>query len=74
LIIKQAQSDLSTLPLPGINPIALEQEQRAEIKVILLAFQHKFIPEMLLDVALIKAMLDGKEEASFSRFSVAGKS
>jgi hypothetical protein len=73
-IIKQAQSDLSTLSLPEIKPIALEQEQRAEIKAILLAFQHKFIPEMLLDVALIKAMLDGKEEASFSRFSVAGKS
>lgn len=38
---------------------------------ILTAFQLKFFPDMLMGIALIKAMLDGAEAAAPSHFSVA---
>jgi hypothetical protein len=70
-LIEKALSGIRNLPVPKTEKLEMGKEQGEEIKLILTAFQHKFIPEMLLDVALIKAMLDGKEAAS-SRFSVAG--
>jgi hypothetical protein len=44
-------------------------QQQADIQDILSAFRHKFIPEMLLDVALVKCALEGEEAARNSRFS-----
>jgi hypothetical protein len=70
-LIKQALVEIRTLPIPTIENPKIKEEQGSKIRLILLAFQHKFIPEMLLDVALIKAMLDGVKAASSSRFSVA---
>lgn len=53
-------------------PVAVDTpaDQRQEIAAIVAAFRLKFIPEMLLDVALIKALLDGPEAARGSPFSV----
>jgi hypothetical protein len=54
-------------------PIAvrIEPTALAEIGAILAAFRTRFIPEMLLDVALIKSLLDGSQAARASRFSAA---
>jgi hypothetical protein len=68
-LIEQAIAGIRNLPVPKIEKPGMKEEQSAEIKLILSAFQHKFIPEMLLDLALIKAMLDGTEAAASSRFS-----
>lgn len=46
-----------------------EEDQTQEIQMILAAFRLKFIPEMLIDVSLVKAMLDGAESATRARFS-----
>jgi hypothetical protein len=40
-----------------------------QIGAIVSAFRLKFIPEMLLDATLIKALVDGREQALSSRFS-----
>ena len=69
-LIEQALAGTRNFKLLKVEKPAIDQEQSKEIKQILTAFQHKFIPEMLLDVALIKAMLDGKEAAAASRFSI----
>lgn len=71
-LIKEALTGIGNLPLPKVKKPEMDKEQGEEIRRILTAFQHKFIPEMLLDVALLKAMLDGEEAAAFSRFSAAG--
>lgn len=70
-LIEQTLAGIRNLSVPKIEKSKMKEEQSSEIKLILLAFQHKFIPEMLLDVGLIKAMLDGVKAASSSRFSVA---
>lgn len=71
-LIRQALSGIRNLPKPEMEKPAMDAEQSNEIRSILTAFQHKFIPEMLLDVALIKALLDGPEATTSSRFSAAG--
>jgi hypothetical protein len=43
-----------------------------EISELLGAFRREFIPSMMMDVALIKAMVDGQAAARRSRFSAAG--
>jgi hypothetical protein len=48
-----------------------EPSALTEIQTILVAFQTRFIPEMLLDVTLIKSLVDGSHNAISSRFSVA---
>lgn len=53
-------------------PHGAERPEETEIRALLAAFRFKFIPEMLLDVALVKAILDGPEAARDSRFSAAG--
>ena len=70
-LIEQALTTIGKLPKAEVEKPEMDKEQSEEIRLILMAFQHKFIPEMLLDVALIKALLDGAEAAAFSRFSVA---
>jgi hypothetical protein len=53
----------------GANRIP--QESMEEVRAILSVFRYRLIPDLLLDVSLIKAMLDGPEAARRSRFSVA---
>ena len=69
-LIKKAIAGVQNLPVSKIEKPEISGEQSQEIRKKLIAFQQKFIPEMLLDTALIKAMLDGKKSASYSRFSV----
>lgn len=72
-LIFMAESTTRKLTFPKLNQIILNEGHSAEVRAILAAFRFKFIPEMLLDSALIKTMLDGAEEATSSRFSVARK-
>lgn len=70
-LIDQALADIQDLPIPKIEKPIMKEEESSEIKQILSAFQHKLIPEMLLDIILIKCMLEGVKATSISRFSVA---
>ncbi|WP_224995761.1 halocarboxylic acid dehydrogenase DehI family protein [Cesiribacter sp. SM1] len=70
-ITDQATLSLRKIPLEQPAAIPLDEKQREEVRAILAFFRYKFIPELLLDVALFKAMLDGPAEAYSSRFSVA---
>lgn len=72
-LITHSETTTRKLAFPKLKQTMLKNEQSTEARAILAAFRLKFIPEMLLDAALIKAMLDGPEEARSSRFSVAGE-
>nr|WP_162623680.1 hypothetical protein [Paracoccus saliphilus] len=45
-----------------------KENEAHEIRMILGAFRLKFIPEMLIDVTLVKSLLDGPERATLARF------
>jgi hypothetical protein len=47
----------------------MADEQLEEIRAILAVFRYRLIPDLLLDVSLIKAMLDGPRAARISRFN-----
>lgn len=68
-LIAQAEAIVQNMAVQEVQVKRLNEEQKSEVRAILAAFRLKFIPEMLLDAAFIKAMLDGAEEASSSRFS-----
>lgn len=55
--------------LVRLRSFAPPEHDPAEVAALLDAFRLKFIPEMLIDVVLVKAMLDGPDEAGLSRFS-----
>ncbi|MAM88677.1 halocarboxylic acid dehydrogenase DehI family protein [Allohahella sp. A8] len=67
-LVDAAQAHVRSWPLGRID---VQAGQQSDIQDILAGFQLKFIPEMLLDVVLIKALLEGKAGARHSRFSVA---
>jgi hypothetical protein len=67
-LMQLATDAVQRFPLVGAVP----RETRTEdISSLLSAFRREFIPSMMLDVALIKTMLDGAAEARRSRFSAA---
>lgn len=67
-LAKLATAAAESLPLRG----SLQDAKRTDdISYLLSAFRWEFIPSMMLDVALIKAMIDGPEAARRSGFSVA---
>jgi hypothetical protein len=67
-LIKQANDALRDLP--GIGYTHAEAgENQGEIRSILAVFRFKLIPDLLLDVVMIEAMLDGAEAATQSRLS-----
>jgi hypothetical protein len=70
-IIDQSSLSMRRIPLQQPAAIPLDEKQLEEVRALLVFFRYKFIPEILLDVALIKALLDGPAEAYTSRFSVA---
>lgn len=72
-LIEHSENFVSRMAIQQLQETGLDERQSADVRAILAAFRLKFIPEMLLDAVLIKAMLDGPEEASSSRFSVAGQ-
>lgn len=67
-LVSDAENHLRNCPPLSIK---VNPAQAADIAIILCAFRKKFIPEMLLDAALIKSVVDGSEKAGISRFSVA---
>lgn len=69
LLVDQARSASRDLPDGGAPAADADVNRTEEIRALLAAFRFKFIPEMLIDVALIKAMLDGPQAATSSRFS-----
>ncbi|HEU4343159.1 MAG TPA: halocarboxylic acid dehydrogenase DehI family protein [Candidatus Binatia bacterium] len=48
---------------------SLSSRELEEIRALCAVFRYRLIPDLLLDVSLIKAMLDGPEAARISRFS-----
>lgn len=67
----QAHMSMRRLAIRQPELKGLSEQQQEDVIAILAFFRYKFIPEMLLEVALIKALLDGPAEAYSSRFSVA---
>lgn len=76
LLIEQASGTVRELAgssgAHAVGPPKVDGEQVAEIRSILAVFRLRIIPDLLLDVSLIKAALDSPEAARSSRFSVAG--
>lgn len=70
-LVRMAEDAADTLPLAPLSADTLGAEEREQVRALLAAFRLKFIPEMLLDVVWIKAMLDGADAAPFSPFSIA---
>jgi hypothetical protein len=61
-----------SLPRTGTaTAFGVTEAQLADIRAILAVFRLRLIPDLLLDVTLVKALLDGGEAARSSRFSVA---
>ncbi len=58
-------------PIMGAN-LGVSGKQLTEVQSILAVFRFRLIPDLLLDVTLIEAMLNGERAARSSRFSVAG--
>lgn len=67
-LVERAEALSSKMPAPA-SPAG---EAGEDIRTLLAAFRRKFIPEMLIDVVAVKAMIDGPENATASPFSVAG--
>jgi hypothetical protein len=73
ILIEQALTASSTLPVrhrlvvPGSETRGLHDDLRA----VLAIFRFRVIPDLLLDVTLVRAMVDGPGTAGHSRFSAA---
>ena len=75
-LLEAAQSSVLELPLPSRKEVVergMGEEQIEELRAILAVFRFRLNPDMLLDVSLIKALLDGPEAARSSRFSFAAR-
>jgi hypothetical protein len=58
------------LPNLHLSSIDLTPGHKREIGLLLNAFRYEFIPEMMIDVGIIKSLLDGKESARTSNLSM----
>lgn len=76
-LLEAARSSVLELPLPSRNEVVergiISEEQVGELRAILTVFRFRLNPDMLLDVSLIKALLDSPEAARSSRFSFAAR-
>lgn len=66
VLVQLVTEAITGLPLRGQLENVPGTEQ---IRGLLRAFRREFIPSMMIDVALIKAMVDCDEAARRSRFS-----
>ena len=75
-VLEGARDAVLGLPLPGKREVlergVVDEEQVGELRAILAVFRFRLNADMLLDVSLIKALLDGPEATHFSRFSFTG--
>lgn len=67
-LVEEATKAVRALPIAGEITGAARTE---DVSALLAAFRREFVPSMMIDVALIKAMLDGAAAARRSRFSAA---
>jgi predicted component of type VI protein secretion system len=73
-VLGAARSSVLELPLPSKSDAAersVNDEQIEEIRAVLAVFRFRLVSDMLLDVSLIKALIDGPEATRFFRFSFA---
>ncbi len=70
-LVAQADAALQRIPVAGTDASMLPDAQQAEVRAILAAFRRKFVPEMLIDVAWIEAMIDGSQSVRSSPLSAA---
>ena len=70
-VLEQALRTVETFTVKssGTEAGISSPRQSAEIRAICAVFRFRLIPDLLLDVSLIKAMLDGPDAARVSRFS-----
>lgn len=72
ILIEQALAGISTVPtrhrlaVPGSETHGL---RRDDLRAVLVVFRFRVIPDLLLDVSLVRAMVDGPDAAGQSRFS-----
>lgn len=69
-LIAFAETEAQALSVLGSRRALPEGSEGEEIRLLLCAFRHKFIPEMLIDALVIKSMLDGPADATTSPLSV----
>jgi hypothetical protein len=73
-VIDRALHVVRRLALPRTGTataFGVTEAELADIRAILAVFRLRLIPDLLLDVTLVKALLDGGEAARSSHFSVA---
>lgn len=73
-VIDRALQVVRRLSLPRTGTAAafgVTEAELADIRALLAVFRLRLIPDILLDVTLVKALLDGGGAARSSRFSVA---
>lgn len=66
VLVDFATQAIRGLPLTGQ---VREAARTDEVSCLLAAFRRDFIPSMMIDAVLTKAMLDGTADARRSRFS-----
>ncbi len=70
-LLDRAQTALAELgPAPPLG-LPLARDRRRDLRALLAVFRLRLAPDLLLDVTLIRAMLDGAAAARVSRFSLA---
>lgn len=73
-LIAKATETIGRLAAPAepkaVSAGAMGPEKPQDVTDILAVFRWRLIPDLLLDVSLIKALLDGPQEARRSRFSL----
>ncbi len=70
-LLEEARNVALRLSLPDRKELGLDSQRLEELRAILAMFRFRVIPDTFLEVAVIKAMLDGPEAARMSRFSFA---
>jgi len=70
-LLEEARDVVLGMSLPDRKELDLNGERLEELRAILAMFRFRVIPDTFLEVAVIKAMLDGPEAARISRFSFA---
>ena len=75
-LVEAAREDALRLPLPSRGEVVergIDEEQVEELRAILAVFRFRLNVDTLLDVSLVKALLDGPDAARSSRFSFAAR-
>ena len=75
-LVQAARDAALGLPLPSRGEVVesgVDEERIGELRAILAVFRFRLNPDTLLDVSLIKSLLDGPEAARSSRFSFAAR-